>query len=284
MSDRLALWVALACALAAVLGAVILMRSLRWGSIRHQERLAHLSEVGFAGMFLFLDRKTFLRLNALTALIAPLLVAVLLGWGAGLVTLGLVILAPSMGFRILSQRRRASLQRQLPDAAAALATALRGGLSLSQCLEQVVRYQPQPISQEFSLMMREHRLGVPLDRALDAMADRIQLRDFDLLVSTLAIARELGSGLAEALERYAQSVRRRLSLEDRIRALTAQGRLQGIVMGLLPLILAAALTFVDPVWMRPLLTTPAGWATVAVIVVLEFLGFLLIRKIIDIRI
>ena len=280
MSDRLALWVALACALAAVLGAVILMRSLRWGSIRHQERLAHLSEVGFAGMFLFLDRKTFLRLNALTALIAPLLVTVLLGWGAGLVTLALVILAPSMGFRILSQRRRASLQRQLPDAAAALATALRGGLSLSQCLEQVVRYQPQPISQEFSLMMREHRLGVPLDRALDAMADRIQLRDFDLLVSTLAIARELGSGLAEALERYAQSVRRRLSLEDRIRALTAQGRLQG----LLPLILAAALTFVDPVWMRPLLTTPAGWATVAVIVVLEFLGFLLIRKIIDIRI
>lgn len=133
-------------------------------------------------------------------------------------------------------------------------------------------------------MMREHRLGVPLDRALDAMADRIQLRDFDLLVSTLAIARELGSGLAEALERYAQSVRRRLSLEDRIRALTAQGRLQGIVMGLLPLILAAALTFVDPIWMRPLLTTPAGWVTVAVIVVLEFMGFLLIRKIIDIRI
>jgi tight adherence protein B len=260
------------------------MRSLRWGSIRHQQRLAHLSEVGFAGMFLFLDRQIFLRLNVLAALIAPLLVAVLLGWGAAIVTLGLVILAPSLGFRVLSQRRRASLQRQLPDAAAALATALRGGLSLSQCLEQVVRYQPQPISQEFSLMMREHRLGVPLDRALDAMADRIQLRDFDLLVSTLAIARELGSGLAEALERYAQSVRRRLSLEDRIRALTAQGRLQGIVMGLLPLILAAALTFVDPIWMRPLLTTPAGWVTVAVIVVLEFMGFLLIRKIIDIRI
>jgi tight adherence protein B len=284
MSDHLALWVALACALAAILGAVILMRSLRWGSIRHQQRLAHLSEVGFAGMFLFLDRQIFLRLNVLAALIAPLLVAVLLGWGAAIVTLGLVILAPSLGFRVLSQRRRASLQRQLPDAAAALATALRGGLSLSQCLEQVVRYQPQPISQEFSLMMREHRLGVPLDRALDAMADRIQLRDFDLLVSTLAIARELGSGLAEALERYAQSVRRRLSLEDRIRALTAQGRLQGIVMGLLPFILAAALTFVDPIWMRPLLTTPAGWVTVAVIVVLEFMGFLLIRKIIDIRI
>jgi tight adherence protein B len=284
MSDHLALWVALACALAAILGAVILMRSLRWGSIRHQQRLAHLSEVGFAGMFLFLDRQIFLRLNVLAALIAPLLVAVLLGWGAAIVTLGLVILAPSLGFRVLSQRRRASLQRQLPDAAAALATALRGGLSLSQCLEQVVRYQPQPISQEFSLMMREHRLGVPLDRALDAMADRIQLRDLDLLVSTLAIARELGSGLAEALERYAQSVRRRLSLEDRIRALTAQGRLQGIVMGLLPLILAAALTFVDPIWMRPLLTTPAGWVTVAVIVVLEFMGFLLIRKIIDIRI
>jgi tight adherence protein B len=148
----------------------------------------------------------------------------------------------------------------------------------------VVRYQPQPISQEFSLMMREHRLGVPLDRALAAMADRIRLRDFDLLVSTLAIARDLGSGLAEALERYAQSVRRRLTLEDRIRALTAQGRLQGIVMGLLPVILAVALMVVDPLWMQPLFTTLSGWLTLAAVAVLELLGFLLIRKIIDIRI
>ncbi len=284
MMNSLPAWIALAAAIAAMTGAIAITMSLRWGSRRHQQRLAHLSEVGFAGMFLFLDRQTFWRLNALAALVVPLLVWILLGWGAALATFALVLVAPSFGYRVLSGRRRTSLQRQLPDAASALATALRGGLSLSQSLEQVVRYQPQPISQEFSLMMREHRLGVPLDRALAAMADRIRLRDFDLLVSTLAIARDLGSGLAEALERYAQSVRRRLTLEDRIRALTAQGRLQGIVMGLLPVILAVALMVVDPLWMQPLFTTLSGWLTLAAVAVLELLGFLLIRKIIDIRI
>lgn len=284
MMNSLPAWIALAAAIAAMTGAIAITMSLRWGSRRHQQRLAHLSEVGFAGMFLFLDRQTFWRLNALAALVVPLLVWILLGWGAALATFALVLVAPSFGYRVLSGRRRTSLQRQLPDTASALATALRGGLSLSQSLEQVVRYQPQPISQEFSLMMREHRLGVPLDRALAAMADRIRLRDFDLLVSTLAIARDLGSGLAEALERYAQSVRRRLTLEDRIRALTAQGRLQGIVMGLLPVILAVALMVVDPLWMQPLFTTLSGWLTLAAVAVLELLGFLLIRKIIDIRI
>lgn len=284
MMTSLPAWIALAAAVAAMTSAIAITMSLRWGSRRHQQRLAHLSEVGFAGMFLFLDRQTFWRLNTLAALVVPLLVWALLGFGAAVATLALVLVAPSFGYRVLSSRRRTSLQRQLPDAAAALATALRGGLSLSQSLEQVVRYQPQPISQEFSLMMREHRLGVPLDRALAAMADRVRLRDFDLLVSTLAIARDLGSGLAEALERYAQSVRRRLTLEDRIRALTAQGRLQGIVMGLLPVILAVSLMVVDPMWMQPLFTTLSGWLTLAAVAVLELLGFLLIRKIIDIRI
>lgn len=284
MMNSLPAWIALAAAVAAMTSAIAITMSLRWGSRRHQQRLAHLSEVGFAGMFLFLDRQTFWRLNTLAALVVPLLVWALLGFGAAVATLALVLVAPSFGYRVLSSRRRTSLQRQLPDAAAALATALRGGLSLSQSLEQVVRYQPQPISQEFSLMMREHRLGVTLDRALAAMADRVRLRDFDLLVSTLAIARDLGSGLAEALERYAQSVRRRLTLEDRIRALTAQGRLQGIVMGLLPVILAVSLMVVDPMWMQPLFTTLSGWLTLAAVAVLELLGFLLIRKIIDIRI
>lgn len=284
MMTSLPAWIALAAAVAAMTSAIAITMSLRWGSRRHQQRLAHLSEVGFAGMFLFLDRQTFWRLNTLAALVVPLLVWALLGFGAAVATLALVLVAPSFGYRVLSSRRRTSLQRQLPDAAAALATALRGGLSLSQSLEQVVRYQPQPISQEFSLMMREHRLGVTLDRALAAMADRVRLRDFDLLVSTLAIARDLGSGLAEALERYAQSVRRRLTLEDRIRALTAQGRLQGIVMGLLPVILAVSLMVVDPMWMQPLFTTLSGWLTLAAVAVLELLGFLLIRKIIDIRI
>lgn len=284
MNTNLPFWVALAGALAVTICAVGLATSFRWGSQQHHKRLAHMSEVGFAEMFMFLDAPTFLKLNVLAVLIAPIAAGMLLGWVAAAVALIAALLAPGLGFRWFSRRRRRAMQRQLPDTATALATALRSGLSLSQALEQVVRHQPKPVSQEFSLMMREHRIGVPLDRALAAMAHRIQLRDFDLLVSTLAIARDLGSGLAEALERYAQSVRRRLALEERIRALTAQGRMQGLIMGVLPLLLALVLTFIDPVWMWPLVSTSIGWVTLAVICLLEWVGFLLIRKIVDIRI
>ena len=284
MTPDFSVWIGLAGAIAAMVLAAAVLRSFRWGSEQHRQRLAHLGEVGFAEIFMFLDVPTFLRFNLLAVLLVPTSVGLVLGWTAAGFALVTVLVAPGFGYRWLSRRRRRGLQRQLPDAASALATALRSGLSLSQALEQVVRHQPRPINQEFSLMMREHRIGVPLDHALAAMAARIQLRDVDLLVSTLAIARDLGSGLAEALERYAHSVRRRLALEERIRALTAQGRLQGIVMGLLPIFLALALMFIDPVWMQPLFSTMEGWLTLGAVVALEGVGFLLIRKIVDIRI
>ena len=280
----LPIFIAVAGALAAMVIAVALASSFRWGSEQHQRRLAHLSAVGFAEIFMFLEPAAFLRLNLLAAIIAPVVVGVVLGFSAAVMTWVAVLLAPGLLFRWFRQRRRRALQRQLPDTASALASALRGGLSLSQALDQVVRHQPIPISQEFSLMMREHRIGVPLDQALAAMARRVALRDCDLLISTLAIARDLGSGLAEALERYANSVRRRLQLEDKIQALTAQGRMQGLIMGVLPLLLAAALWVIDPVWMQPLVASPVGWLTLGVIAALEWVGFLLIRKIVDIRI
>jgi tight adherence protein B len=105
-----------------------------------------------------------------------------------------------------------------------------------------------------------------------------------MLVTTLAIARELGGGLAEALERYARMVRRRLALENRIRALTAQGKLQGWIMGALPIGLALVLWWLNPREMNQLIETPAGWAVIVVLMVLEWVGFVLIRRIVQIRV
>ena len=133
-------------------------------------------------------------------------------------------------------------------------------------------------------MLREQRLGVPIDKALQGFATRVDLPDARMLVTTLAIARELGGGLAEALERYARMVRRRLALENRIRALTAQGKLQGWIMGALPIGLAAVFWWLNPNEMNQLIESPAGWAVIAVLVVLEWVGFLLIRRIVQIRV
>jgi tight adherence protein B len=105
-----------------------------------------------------------------------------------------------------------------------------------------------------------------------------------MLVAVLGIARDLGGGLAGALERLAASMRRRLAMEDRIRALTSQGRLQGIVMGALPLVLGAVLWVLEPEQMRKLFTEPLGWLTLAGVLLLELGGFVLLRKIVKIEV
>jgi len=268
---------------AAVLGAV-LTAVFRWGSARHRDRLTHLTRVELAELFLFVDAGVFIRMNLVAVIILPLLVFLVAGIVPAAVTALLVLIAPTLIYRWLKSRRRLALQTQLPDVADALASALRAGLSLGQALEQVVKFQPRPSSQEVSLMLREHRLGLPLDRALQGLATRAASRDFHLLVTTLGIVRELGSGLAEALERFASMVRRRIALEERIRALTAQGRMQGWIMGALPILLAIVLTMMEPEAMAMLFSTPAGGAVCAAVLVLEMVGFLLIRRIVNIEV
>jgi tight adherence protein B len=268
---------------AAALGVMVTV-ALRWSSSRHQSRLSRLTSVEFVELFLFVEPKQFLRLNLLAVIVLPVIAFFLLGAGVAAAVLLLVIFAPTLAYRWLRTRRRAALIRQLPDVAAALSSALRAGLSLSHALEQVVKFQPRPSSQEFSLMLREHRLGVPLDRALWALAHRAGTRDFHVLVSTLGIARDLGGGLAEALERFSSMLRRRLALEDRIRALTAQGRLQGLIMGALPIFLGGVLLFMEPETMTLLYREPVGWTICGIVIALEAVGFVLIRRIVNIEV
>jgi tight adherence protein B len=108
--------------------------------------------------------------------------------------------------------------------------------------------------------------------------------DFVLFVTCVRVARDLGGNLAEAVERLAASLRRKLVMEDRIDALTAQGRLQGWIVGLLPVFLAGVLAWLEPDAMRRLYTTPIGWSVLAVLAVLLGAGALLIRKIVRIDI
>jgi tight adherence protein B len=197
---------------------------VQWGSREHRHHLEHLTEVEFAELFLFLDPVRFLQWNLMAALALPLITFIWIGAQTAAVVFSVVIVAPTLIYRVLKQRRRRALEPQLAEAASAMASSLRSGLAFGQALEQVVKHQPAPISQEFALVLREQRLGVPIDKALQGFATRVDLPDARMLVTTLAIARELGGGLAEALERYARMVRRRLALENRIRALTAQGK------------------------------------------------------------
>lgn len=281
---------ALGAALPAVLAAgalamlaVLAARAGAWGSRRHEQRLTRLSRVELAELFVFVEPARLVRLNLVALATLPVIV--------GLVTASLLLAAaafavvlvlPALVYRRLRRRRLRALQRQMPDAIAAVAASLRGGAGLWQALESVPRHQPKPVSQELALVLRQHRLGMPLEEALDGFALRSGLHDVRMLVATLAIARDLGGGLAEVLERLSQAVRRRVAMEDRIDALTAQGRLQGRIVGVLPVLLGGVLYLMEPGPMSRLFLTPVGWFVLAVIAALEIVGALLIRRIVRI--
>jgi tight adherence protein B len=184
----------------------------------------------------------------------------------------------------LRSRRRHVLARQFPDALTLWAGLLRAGQSSQQALSQVALRQPAPLCDELRMVLGQLRVGVPLEEAIAALRERAGLPDLRLLSTLLATQRELGGNLAESLQRLAEILRNRLLMEARIASLTAQGRMQGVVVGVLPLLLMAVLYVMETEAMQVLHTTWQGWIALGVIGLLELTGFVLIRRIVKIEI
>lgn len=233
--------------------------------------------------FLFIDPKKLFVANLAVMALGGILV-----WsvtGAAIIAIPVFFLLgflPRWLYALLRKRRLDHFEQQLPDALMMIAGALRAGLGLSSALAQLVAETGPPISQEFGLMLREQRLGVSLEQSLGNLNRRIPSPSTTLVVSAMRIAAETGGGLAETLERTAHTVRSRLQLEGKIRALTSQGKLQAWVVGGLPLLLMAVLNKMEPEAMSRLWHTREGWATLVVIGLLEVLGVYVIRRIIAI--
>lgn len=284
MSGWDGLYPSLATAACAALGGWSLVRGIGVLIGWQRDRLTHLSRVQLEELFLFVEPANFLRWNAVGMAVAAAFSALLAGPAGAVTAVVAAAVAPTMLHRWLRRRRLRALERQLPDIADSLAGGLRAGMGLGQAIARLAMHQPPPGAQEFALVLREQRLGVPLEQALAALAARSGLRDLHMLVAVLGIARDLGGGLAGALERLAVSMRRRIAMEDRIRALTSQGRLQGMVMGALPIVLGAVLYVLEPQHMRKLFTEPLGWLTLCGIALLEVGGFVLLRRIVRIEV
>lgn len=191
-------------------------------------------------------------------------------------------LMPRFLYRLMRMRRIKRFEEQLPDALMMLGGGLRAGVSISSAIQQLVAESGPPLSQEFALMLREQRLGVTLEESLNNLSRRVPTQTVTLVVSAMRIANETGGGLAETLERTSVSVRSTFQVEGKIDALTAQGKLQAWVVGMLPLLLMAVLNRMEPEAMDQLWHTQIGWATLFVIGFLEFMGIWLIRKIVAI--
>jgi tight adherence protein B len=240
-------------------------------------------EQQWASLFLFVDIRKLMALNASTLLMV-LAAEWVLTQSPVLLVISVVffLCVPRLTYGWLRQRRQVLFEAQLPDAIMSLSGALRAGASLNTGLMQLAQEAYPPLSQEIELIVREQRLGVSQDAALGNFARRMPLQTVVLLVSTIRIAAETGGELADALERTAHTLRSIAQAEGKIAALTAQGKMQAWVVGLLPILLMYVLSRMEPESMSKLWTTPLGWCALTVIAFLESMGVWLIRRIVAI--
>lgn len=241
------------------------------------------AEISLAEMFIFVDPKKLWTMTLVMSFILPLMVyAYAESTFMAILAFIISLLLPSKVVSFLKKKRQDKFEKQLPEALLMLSGAMRAGASFTIALESMVKEQKPPISQEFDLLVREQRMGIDFDTALKHMESRMPTADFMMVVSAMRISREVGGNLAEILDSLAHTLRRKSEMEAKIEGLTAQGRLQGIVMSSLPLLLLFALTKLEPEAMKPLLTEWYGWVTLAVIAFGEWLGYMVIKKIVNI--
>jgi tight adherence protein B len=201
-----------------------------------------------------------------------------------MIGLALGLFLPSFALRWLRRRRTRRLEDQIVGGIQTLASGVRAGLNLVQAMELVARDGPVPLKQEFAHLLREYEYGVSLEDAMDKAAQRIGSTDFRLLFSALQTHRERGGNLGETLDRIGAAVREIQRLEARAQTLTAQGRATARWLGAMPLVVLTILYFIDSDGVKSLFEDPLGKLIVAVIVVLNLIGFLWIKKIVAIDI
>lgn len=270
-------------AVASLAAALLLGRFLAGAGRWCSGALGRRTETELAQLFVFISARHLLALTAVVV-IATAALALLLKMPLPLLPVLVIaaLAAPRVLVAWLRQRRRRRLAQQLPDALGLWAGLLRSGQGATQALAQMAARQNAPLGDELRLVLAQLRLGATLDVAFHGLRERAQLADLRLLATLLQANRDLGGNLAESLHRLAELLRGRLLMEARIQSLTAQGRLQGVVVGALPLMLLAVLYVMESDTMQVLHTTVQGWATLAVMAMLELTGFLLIRRIVRI--
>lgn len=225
--------------------------------------------------------------------------AILLLWGGlvGLVTflvtlkgamffvgalVGILMGLALLGLRI--RRRRKKFTNQLGDMLTMVANALRAGFSFMQAFELISREMDAPMGREVQLVVNEVNLGNTLESALDNMQRRVASPDFELVVTAVLIQRQVGGDLASILDTISETIAERVRMRREVMTLTAQGRASGWVLVIIPFALSGAIYVISPGYLDPLLTTEIGHMFIVGAVLLELIGIVVIRRIVDIKI
>ncbi|MDG5790063.1 type II secretion system F family protein [Evansella sp. AB-P1] len=183
---------------------------------------------------------------------------------------------------ILQKKKKDRLKRfneGLPEMISTIIGALRAGFSFPQAMQSVMEESSSPIKEEIATVLKEMQYGTTVEEALIHLKERMPSEDLDIMIQAIVIQRQVGGNLATVLETIVQTIRDRIKIQGQISTLTAQGRMSGMVVGLLPVILGALLFIIEPDYMGVLISHPVGLALIGIAVVSCILGFIFIRKI-----
>lgn len=202
----------------------------------------------------------------------------------GAMVAGVFCFIPFFYMKRRQAKRKQAFAAQLPDVLTLLVGSLRAGYGLSQAIELLAREVPDPAATEFQRVVRSMNLGLPLQRALQLMAERVESDDFDLVVTAITVQYEMGGNLSTILENISSTIRERVRVLREVQVLTAQQRMTGNVLAGLPIFLAVALSFISPGYFEPFFEP--GWPRILPLFAggMIAIGFLIIRKIVDIKV
>lgn len=188
---------------------------------------------------------------------------------------------------IMVQRSRSKQQqlfnKQLGESLTIMSNCMRSGYSFQQAMHSVSKEMQPPISTEFGRVVREINYGATLEQALNNMAQRVGSKDFDLLISAVITSTQVGANLSEILDTISETITDRIRLREEVRVFSAQGRMSGIIIGLLPVAVMLFLMVLNPTYLTDFINHPIGKLLLIASVFLEAVGFFLINRIVDIK-
>lgn len=191
---------------------------------------------------------------------------------------------PLLYFLRKVKKRAADFERSILDLSMGLTSGLRAGQALPQALEVFSRRCDGPMKEELEVVLREYRLGLELTEALQRMYDRLPCEDLQLLVISIRLTQQSGGSLADVLQRITQTIRGRIDFQQKLKALTAQGRFEALAMSLAPLLAFILLFIINNDLMLPMVQTLVGWCAIGIMLTLEVLGYIVIRAIVDVKV
>ena len=192
--------------------------------------------------------------------------------------------APKLLITSMFERRCNRLVNQMVDGMTIMSNGIKAGQSLTQSMERVVDNIRGPLPQEFSLILNKVRLGMSVEEALVEFGERIPRQDVQMFVTAVNILKETGGNLAETFQTITSTVRERQKVEQKIQALTAMGNTQAVIVSLVPVALLGIFLIVDPNFVMPLFNKALGWVALAVMIVLQVIGLVVMRKIVNIKV